>query len=235
MKFKNKPTFIISFILILIFVFTSCENKKEQNTIDENVKPGENNSEVIKEITPQKIAGYYLDLTDGWYYDFELSKDEAYDGTFASGFDASYTTDEEKLKVKQLGNWKIENGEIKLYSQGTYQSSLWYCGDYVVDSLNYFHGKISSDENYEQTVLISKALQSGDSQIINLYNDGKMIMEIIRDDGKNDDNTSPLGKYEAFAGTYQKKDSKLICTINSSSQEFYIVDDGCAKWVYYKK
>jgi hypothetical protein len=68
-----------------------------------------------------------------------------------------------------------------------------------------------------------------------------MIMEIIRNDGTMDSaadsgaQSDPLPAYQMVAGTYEKKGDKVIVTIGDSAQEFYVVNDGLAKWIYVKK
>ena len=100
---------------------------------------------------------------------------------------------------------------------------MWYCNTHIVDSLNYFAGEISPDKPLQQTVLVSKAKESGDSQVFNLYSDGKLIMEIIRDDGKNDASNSDtsLPRYQMVAGTYEIKDGEILVTVGQSTQKYY--------------
>ena len=204
---------------------------------------GENNSEIKKQLTPQEVAGYYVDESDGWYYKLEMGNADGFDGVFSAGFDSAHSSAEQNPQnhITMNGTWKLENGEIKLFSEGIYRSSMWACDGYIVDSLNYFVGKIDFEENKFQTILASKAGESGDTQIFNFYNDGKMIMEIIRNDGTMDSaadsgaQSDLLPSYQMIAGTYEKKENKVIITLGDSAQEFYIVNDGLAKWIYVKK
>ena len=204
---------------------------------------GENNSEIKKQLTPEEVAGYYIYESDGWYYKFEAGNAEGYDGNFSAGFDSAHSSAEQNPQnhITMNGVWKLENGEIKLFSEGVYRSSMWACDGYIVDSLNYFVGKIDFEEDRFQSVFASKAGESGDSQIFNFYNDGKMIMEIIRNDGTMDSaadsgaQSDPLPAYQMVAGTYEKKGDKVVVTIGDSAQEFYVVNDGLAKWIYVKK
>lgn len=201
---------------------------------------GQNNSEIAKSLTPADAQGYYLDDSDGWYYNFVFNPHSSYDGTFSAGFDASHKASVENPQKNFTagGEWKLESGEIKLFSEGAYRSSMWLCDGYIVDSLNYFVGKILPGENLQQTVLVSKVRESGDSQVFNLYSDGKAIVEIIRNDGIRDaafPDMQNLPKHQMFAGTYSISEDKISIALGDSVQEYYIVNDGIAKWKYIKK
>ena len=234
--------FITGLILGLSFM-AKPEDKQmqgEELLALSDAKAGENNKEIKTATTPSEAAGYYIDDSDGWYYSFTHSPSGGYDGTFTAGFDASHKASEQnpQKNFSAGGEWKIENGEIKLYSEGVYRSSMWICDGYIVDSLNYFVGNIISDEEKQQTVLVSKAGESGDTQVFNLYSDGKLIMEIIRNDGKLDSAASEqteLPPYQMLAGNYKIADGKISITVGGQSQDYYIVDDGIAKWKYIKR
>lgn len=254
---------ITALILVLAFNAPDKQENKAGSAPDaakeflasSDAVAGENNSEIAKELTPAEVCGYYIDDSDGWYYSFELAPTDKYDGTFSAGFDANHASaiENPQKNFSATGTWKLSHGEIKLYSNDTYQSSMWACGDYIVDSQNYFVGDIDPEKNKQQTVLVSKPGNSGDTQIFNLYNDGKMIMEIKRNDGKDDLVTDsaadsaldsaadsalqpePLPSYELFAGTYEKKGDKMAITVGGATQEYYVVNDGLAKWIYLKK
>ncbi len=231
--------------LILVLSFTArptSENTKdvlEEILSSSDATPGKDNSEIKKDLTAKEITGYYIDHSDGWYYDFTYSPDDQYDGKFTAGFDKEHSASETNAQkdFTAKGEWKLTDGEIKLYSDGVYRSSMWHCESYIVDSLNYFVGKISDKDTLQQTVLVSKAKESGDSQVFNLYSDGKLIMEIIRDDGKNDASNSDtsLPRYQMVAGTYEIKDGEILVTVGQSTQKYYILNDGIAKWKYIKE
>ena len=259
--------------LILVLSFSEPEKKTESGVIEDlaeqylesqDAVAGENNSEIVKELTAAEVSGYYIDESDGWYYDFVASPNGKYDGTFTAGFDADHASAQENPQKNFTagGDWKLEHGEIKLYSNDTYQSSMWACADYIVDSQNYFVGDIDPDADTWQTVFVCKPGNSGDTQIFNFYSDGKMIMEIKRNDGKDDpgadssadsaagalpqtngnvngassaDLVTELPSYELFAGTYQKNGGKIAVTVGGSTQEYHIVNDGLAKWIYKKQ
>lgn len=252
---KKKGIIAISIIsglvvlaLILVLSLTGPDNKKDNvNPADEflassDAVAGENNSEIEKSMTAAEVAGYYIDESDGWYYKFDLAPKDGYDGSFSAGFDASHQAAGQNPQngFTAGGSWKLENGEIKLYSEGQYRSSMWACSGYIVDSLNYFVGDIDPDAKTWQSVFVSRAGESGDTQIFNLYSDGKLIMEIVRNDGTADSSATsneqnPLPEYQMLAGTYEKSGDKLIITVGGSAQEYYIVNDGFAKWKYIKK
>ncbi len=234
--------FITSLILVLSFMAKPQYNETagEEILMPSDAKAGENNEDIKTSTTPEETAGYYIDESDGWYYSFSHSPQDGYDGTFVAGFDASHASTHQNPQkdFSAGGQWKIENGEIKLYSEGVYRSSMWICEGYIVDSLNYFVGKISPKDELQQTVLTSRAGESGDTQVFNLYSDGKIIMEIIRNDGSRDSDSSEkteLPHHQMFAGNYKIKDNKISITIEKSTQEYHIVSDGIAKWKYIKK
>jgi len=98
--------------------------------------------------------------------------------------------------------------------------------------------KINPGQKLQQTVLVSKAGESGDTQVFNLYSDGKVIMEIIRDDGSMDlakTEETKLPKHQMFAGTYNISKDKISIMLGDTAQEYHIVNDGIAKWKYIKK
>ncbi len=234
--------FITAFILFLSFMAKPVDKKTQGDELLalSDAKAGENNKEIKTATTPSETAGYYIDDSDGWYYSFTHSPKDEYDGTFTAGFDATHEASEQNPQKNFTagGEWKIENGEIKLYSEGVYRSSMWICDGYIVDSLNYFVGKIKPDEKLQQTVLMSKAGESGDTQVFNLYSDGKLIMEIIRNDGKFDSAhpaDAELPPYQMLAGSYKIEDGKITITVGGQGQNYYIVDDGIAKWKYIKR
>lgn len=254
---KKRSVIIVSVIavlaitaLILVLSLTGGKNESKSsstNSADEflassDAIAGENNSEIDTALTAAEAAGYYLDESDGWYYKFDYFPSGSYDGSFSAGFDESHAAAEQNPQkgFTAGGSWKLENGEIKLYSEDIYRSSMWVCGDYIVDSLNYFVGEIDPDSDTQQSVFVSKAGESGDTQVFNLYSDGKLIMEIIRNDGSADSAAvsqaeGELPAYQMLAGTYQKSGDKIVITVGGSAQEYYIVNDGFAKWKYMKK
>lgn len=248
---KNKSVVGLSIVAVIfitaLILFLSFMAKPEDKSVQlgeisalSDAKAGQNNKEIKTATTPSEIAGYYIDHSDGWYYSFTHSPKDGYDGTFTAGFDASHEASDQnpQKNFSAGGEWKIENGEIKLYSEGVYRSSMWICDGYIVDSLNYFVGKIEPDENLQQTVLVSRAGESGDTQVFNLYSDGKLIMEIIRNDGELDSavpNQTELPPYQMAAGNYKIEDGKITITVGGQGQDYYIVDDGIAKWKYIKR
>ncbi len=234
--------FITAFILLLSFMAKPEDKKTQGNELldSSDAKAGQNNKDIKTATIPSEVSGYYIDDSDGWYYSFTYSPSNEYDGTFMAGFDESHEASNQNphKNFSAGGEWKIENGEIKLYSEGVYRSSMWICEGYIVDSLNYFVGSITSDEKTQQTVLVSKAGESGDTQVFNLYSDGKLIMEIIRNDGKLDSDNAEnaeLPPYQMVAGNYKIEDGKITITVGGLGQDYYIVDDGIAKWKYIKK
>ncbi|MBQ4527989.1 MAG: hypothetical protein II998_07950 [Clostridia bacterium] len=192
---------------------------------------GENSGDVLTEITAEEVAGLYVDKRDGWSYKFDFAPDASYDGTFYAAFEdiltgsASGTGNSEML----VGNWKLADGEIKLFSSDEYQSSLWACGDYIVDSQVYFVGNINLDADMQQAVFVCKDAQNGEARVLNIYNDGKVIMELLSSA------SSDAHENQLVAGTYEKNDDIITITINGTSQDFYVVDGGLAKWIYTKK
>jgi len=246
----NSKKGVITISVIAFFVITSVilylslsdyGNKAPADTtpsISSDALPGENNKEIKPEMTASEVQGYYIDDSDGWYYNFLYAPDDKYDGTFQAGYDQTHKlyADNPQKHFTANGFWKLESGEIKLYNELEYQQSMWVCGDYIVDSQNYFVGDVPKDNKPFQSVFVCKALESGDTQIFNFYSDGKLIMEIIRNDGNIDsasDNTLP--PHQLVAGTYEKTDDKIITSIGTVSQEFYLLDDGIAKWIYHKR
>ncbi len=232
--------------LILVLSFSKPDSPKKDTSAQQadnfiassDAVAGENNTEIKKQLTPGEVAGYYVDNGDGWYYNLEAGGADGFDGIFSAGFDSAHSSAEQNPQshITMNGTWKLENGEIKLFSEGIYRSSMWACDGYIVDSLNYFVGEIDFPDDKFQTVLASKAGESGDTQIFNFYNDGKLIMEIIRNDGATDSaaDENPLPPYQMIAGTYEKTGDKVVVTIGDSPQEFYVVNDGLAKWIYVK-
>lgn len=237
--------FITALILILSLSGPDAGKKNEsehkshtamEHLSSSDATPGENHKGIEKEIEAQDVAGYYVDKSDGWYYSFIHSPDGEYAGTFSGGFDPAYTKPDQVIEsdVKLTGEWSIQDGEIKLYSQGQYHDSLWACGDYIVDSKNYFVGDMDMEKELQQAMFVSKAPQSGDTQIINLYSDGNAILEIVKDSGEADLETQTEEGVEMFAGTYEIKNGELLITMGNSTQKYYVVNDGFAKWIYNK-
>ncbi len=203
------------------------------------VVPGGNNKEVKHETTPEEAAGYYIENSDGWYYSFAYAPEGDFHGTFTSGFDASHESvaDNPNKDFTAGGKWRLDHGEIKLYNDAEYQQSMWICGDYIVDSQNYFVGDVPESADGFQSSFICKAAQSGDTQVMNFYSDGKLIMEIVRNDGAADSGADApeLPSYQLIAGIYTIDGNMITSDINGVSQSFYIMDDGIAKWVYHKR
>ena len=228
---------ITAVILYLSISGSDNVNLNEKDVFSDSI-PGENNSDIKKELTAKEIEGYFIDNSDGWYYEFKFSPEDKYDGTFSAGYDQSHSavSDNPQKHFTATGKWSLTHGEIKLYNEEGYQQSMWACGDYIVDSQNFFVGKLPKDKETFDAVFTCKAGESGDTQILNFYSDGKMIMEIIRNDGQTDSASSTaLPPYQLVAGTYTVADGKIISVINGVSQEFYISDDGLAKWIYNKR
>ncbi|MBE7049189.1 MAG: hypothetical protein E7394_00275 [Ruminococcaceae bacterium] len=234
--------FITALILVLSLTGPRVKKKGDHKTqtamehlSSSDATPGENLETIEKELSPQTFAGYYVDKNDGWYYQFTYEPTGEYEGTFSGGFDPSYKNDsiDTGEDIKLTGEWKLENGEIKLYSGGSYQDSMWACDGYIVDSKNYFVGDIDLKSETQQSMFVSRAPQSGDTQIINLYSDNNAILEIVKDSGKTDSGQGSPVK-EMYAGTYEITDNILLITIGQSTQEYYIVNDGFAKWIYNK-
>lgn len=235
---------ITGLILVLSFAGNDNDAKVAVSPADEflsssDAVAGENNSEIDTALKADEVAGYYIDESDGWYYSFTHAPSGEYDGSFSAGFDAAHANaaSNPQSGFTAGGNWKLEKGEIKLYSEGVYRSSMWVCGDYIVDSLNYFVGHIDPEADKIQSVFVSKAGESGDTQVLNLYSDGKLIMEIIRNDGTADSSaqSSELPPYQMLAGTYAINGDKIAITVGGSVQEYYVVNDGFAKWKYIRK
>ena len=230
---------IICVILCLsLWNFSGNGGNRALNSVASDSIPGENNSDIKAELTPREIQGYYVDDSDGWYYNFVYSPQGEFDGSFSAGYDQNHTAaaDNPQKHYTASGKWTLSHGEIKLYNDVEYQQSMWACGDYIVDSQNYFVGKFPKNKDKFQAVFTCRAGESGDSQILNFYSDGKLIMEIIRNDGSSDTDTSlELPPYQLVAGTYTLSDGKVITEIGGAAQEFYISDDGLAKWIYNKK
>lgn len=229
---------LITGIILYLSLSHSNDNTPADVTVDSTAVPGENNKEVKSGISAKEMQGYYIDDSDGWYYDFVYAPDDAYDGTFSAGFDQTHKAaiDNPKKHYTASGKWTLENGEIKLYNDVEYQQSMWVCGDYIVDTQNYFVGDIPKGIERFNSVFTCKAGESGDTQVFNFYSDGKLIMEVIRNDGNSDSSaTDELPPYQLFAGEYQVKDDKIDAKIGEVTQTFYILDDGIAKWIYHKK
>ncbi len=232
--------FIITSVIIYLSM-SGCRSYKDKNddiVATSDSIPGGNDSNIKPELTASEVQGYYIDDSDGWYYNFVYSPIREFDGTFSAGYDQNHsaTLDNPQKHFNAMGKWSLKDGEIKLYNDEGYQQSMWVCGDYIVDSQNYFVGEFPEGKEKFQAVFICKAGESGDSQVLNFYDDGKLIMEIIRNDGAADNNTSSeLPPHQLFAGTYKIENEKLITEINGAPQEFYISDDGLAKWIYNKR
>lgn len=238
-----KRVIIISLVAVLVitgvilYLSISGADNGDKVVLSDSI-PGKNNSDIKKELTAEEIEGYYIDNSDGWYYDFIYAPDGKYDGSFSAGYDQNHTSvaDNPQKHFTAAGKWTLDKGEIKLYNDTEYQQSMWACGNYIVDSQNFFEGKLPKDKDKFDAVFTCKAMESGDTQILNFYEDGKMIMEIIRNDGETDSSSSTsLPPYQLVAGTYTLDSGKLTTVINGASQEFYISDDGLAKWIYNKK
>jgi len=141
--------FITALILVLSLlskpepVSTKGETAGEEFPVSSDAIAGQNNSEIDKAISPSDAQGYYIDDSDGWYYELSYNPSDDYDGTFSAGFDASHKASAENPQKDFTagGEWKLTDGEIKLFSEGVYRSSMWLCEGYIVDSLNYFVGK----------------------------------------------------------------------------------------------
>ena len=249
----NKKTVIVVSIFFVLFITaliiilslagpdtgTGAEQKKQaamEHLESEDAMPGENHTGIEKTIKPEEVSGYYVDKSDGWYYSFVYNPVQDYAGTFSGGFDTSYRDPATNVEsdIKLTGEWALENGEIKLYSNGQYHDSLWACGDYIVDSKNYFVGDIDSKKEKQQSMFVCKAPESGDTQIVNLYSDGNAILEIIKDSGLADSSAHSAKIKEMYAGTYEKRDDIILITMGNSTQKYYIVNDGFAKWIYNK-
>lgn len=253
---SKKGVIAISVVAVLVITsvilylslsdFGSEKVSDVQPVVASDASPGENNSEVKPEMTPEEVQGIYKEAHDGWFYSLVYSPNGEYDGTYSAGYDPSHVAvpnNPEKDYTEQ-GTWKLHNGEVKLYSEAIYRKSLWACGDYIVDSQNYFVGHVPDDKENFQSAFMCKPAGSGDTQIFNFYSDGKMIMEIIRNDGEADsaadssagtDDEPELPPYQAVVGNYTIAQDKIIIKfIDESEKVFYIVDDGIAGWVYNK-
>ena len=241
-------TSVILYLSLSDYGAVSKKADTEVASLDSAASPGENNREVKAEQKPEDVHGRYEEAHDGWFYDFQHSPSEGTHGTFSAGYNQNHkaVADNPEKDYTQQGTWHLENGEIKLYSESGYIKSLLSCGDYVVDTQNYFVGKVPEDRENFQSAFISKAGYSGDTQILNFYSDGKMIMEIIRDDGEIDSSAessaesdasseNKLPPYQAFAGKYTLDGDKIVVSFfDDAGKTFYIVDDGIAGWVYNK-
>lgn len=242
---------VLIFTAVILFLSLSdAFNKKTESVsgkktaeISSDAVPGENNKEIKAEILPEEIHGMYFEEHDGWYYEFYYEPNGGFHGIYTGAYDQAHSlvaANPGKDYFEQ-GTWVLVNGEIKLFIDNKYAKSLWSCGDYIIDSRNYFVGTVPDNKNEFQASFICKAVESGDTQILNFYSDGKMIMEIIRDDGEadvlaNSDSQSYKDRYSAFVGNYTVDDTKItIKFIDESEKVFYIVDDGIAGWVYRKK
>ncbi len=250
MENEKKRVIIISVIAVLVITgvilflslsgFQNDEKGGASDTgLSSDASPGQNNKEVKTEIKPKNIEGTYTEKNDGWTYTLLYAPDADYDGTFTGGYDHSHETvadNHEKFYTEQ-GVWRLESGEVKLYIDGSHKKSLWACGDYMVDSRNYFVGEVPQNKEEFQSAFTCKAEESGDTQILNFYSDGKMIMEIIRDDGLVDSaSENELPPYQVAVGKYRIEDNLIITEmIGSTEKVLYIVDDGIANWVYDKK
>jgi len=256
MKNVNDKKGVIIISVIAFFVVTSVilylslsdygdvgkHSTAENVIIDSAASPGANNKEVKLEQKPEDLHGKYEEANDGWFYDFLHSPSDGSHGTFTAGYNQNHeaVASNPEKDYTQQGTWSLENGEIKLYSDTGYIKSLWSCGDYVVDTQNYFVGSVPEDKENFQAAFICKAGYSGDTQVLNFYSDGKMIMEIIRDDGEVDSSASSdasaenkLPPYQAIAGKYSIDGNVIVITFPDESEKiFYIVDDGIAGWVY---
>lgn len=231
-------------ILIIILSLTGPANDKSgghktdaamEHLATSSSTPGENHKGIEKKISAETLSGYYIDKSDGWYYSFEYAPNGEYEGTFSGGFDPKYKSNDVTTQgdIKLTGEWKLENGEIKLFSGGQYQDSMWACDGYIVDSKNYFVGDIDIESDTQQAMFVSRAPKSGDTQIINLYSDKNAILEIVKNAGEADSSSGQPAK-EMYAGTYEITGKILLITIGQSTQKYYIVNDGFAKWIYNK-
>jgi len=256
----NEKKGVITISIIAAFIFTGVilflslsgffgkdDNKKSVSrsgtmNVNSDALPGENNKEIKAEISPEEIHGKYYEEHDGWYYEFKYDPTEGFHGTYVGAYDINneLVANNPAKDYSEQGLWILENGEIKLFINNQYVKSLWSCGEYIIDSRNYFVGTVPENKDEFQSSFICKAAESGDTQILNFYSDGKMIMEIIRDDGTADvsaDSASQpdMEKYSAFVGNYKVEDNKVIIRfIDTSEKVFYVVDDGIAGWVYRK-
>lgn len=222
------------------------QNISKENTpsaIASDALPGENNKQIKAEISPEEIHGKYFEEHDGWYYEFSYAPDSVFHGTYLGAYDqnhASAVSNPEKDYYEQ-GSWILENGEVKLFINNQYAKSLWSCGDYIIDSRNYFVGEVPENKDEFQAAFTCKAGESGDTQILNFYSDGKMIMEIIKNDGVADSAAQPALEqdtppYQLAVGTYTINDDVITTKmIGSAEKVLYIVDDGIAGWVYRKE
>lgn len=252
---SSKRAITISVIAILVITgvilflslsdFCNDDDKVQKTSKKTDISdslPGENNKEVKTGLTAQDIDGTYVESTDGWTYVLTCAPSEEYDGFFEGRFDRNHETfaQNHEKDYTEYGTWKLENGEVKLYVDSVHMKSLWACGDYMVDSRNYFVGNVPDDKEEFQSAFTCKAGESGDTQILNFYSDGKMIMEIIRNDGSSDSaaqisETTDVPPYQVAVGTYTIQDNLIITKmIGSSEKILYIVDDGIANWVYNK-
>lgn len=232
------------FLITAVILYLSLSDyhgdggKTSDANLTSDAIPGENNSNIKSEITAKEVHGYYVDDSDGWYYNFVYYPEGEFHGSFSAGYDQNHSAaaDNPQKHFTASGKWSLKDGEIRLYNEEEYQQSMWACGDYIVDSQNFFVGEFPKGKDKFQAVFTCKAGESGDSQILNFYSDGKLIMEIIRNDGVADNGaSSELPPYQLFAGTYTINDDKAITEINGVPQEFYISEDGLAKWIYNKR
>ena len=111
--------------------------------------PGENNKEVKTEIMPEEIHGKYYEEHDGWYYEFSYNPTSEFHGTYVGAYDQSHemVAQNPGKDYYEQGLWILENGRVNLYINNQYVKSLWSCGDYMIDSRNYFVGGVPENKD----------------------------------------------------------------------------------------
>lgn len=209
----------------------------EEYIASSDATPAKNIGDVDPELVAGDFAGMYVDSRDGWSYAFEYAPFGAYDGTFRSAFENVLMGESGGDEAIFSGTWKLENGEIKLYSGDVYMDSLLACGEYIIDSKALFVGNVSKDDETIQSKFALKDASTGDVRILNLYSDGKVIYEITTVDEAvtSSDGAVDEPKLQLIAGTYVKTDDIVTVTIEGTSVQYQIVDGGLASWVYTKK
>lgn len=209
----------------------------EEYIASSDANPAENIGDVDRKLVAGDFAGMYVDSRDGWSYEFDYCPSDAYDGTFRSAFENVLSGESTGDEAVFSGTWKLENGEIKLYSGDVYMDSLLACGEYIIDSKALFVGNVSRDDETIQSKFALKDVSSGDVRILNLYSDGKVIYEITTVDEAvtSSDGIAGESKLQLVAGTYTKTDDIVTVTIEGTSVQYQIVDGGLAAWVYTKK
>ena len=197
---------------------------------------GETSSDIDREMTAEILSGKYVDERDGWCYKFEYTPSQNYDGVFYAAFESVIDTASGEILT---GNWKLENGEIKLFSGDVYLESLWACTDYVVDSKALFVGEINPELETQQAMLVCKDSTSGEVRILNLYDDGKVVFEIsnitqMEASAESAATSSATGSI-LLAGTYVKENDTIKVKIAEDEVPYKIIDGGLASWVYVKR